>query len=155
MQVVFDSLKEGFYILSPRRPLGDSFRILGVTFDTKLTMDACLHEVAGHAHNQVTIILRTHRFHSVPDLLRLYESYVLSFVESGVPAYYHAPSFFLALIDRVQDRFLDELGMSPSTALRDCSLAPLTTRRDIAMLACCSVLPWALPLNHLLCCFPA
>ena len=51
-----------------------------------------------------------------------------------MPAYYHAPSFFLALIDRVQDRFLDELGMSPSTALWQFSLAPLTTRRDIAML---------------------
>ena len=134
MRVSFDSSKEGLYILSPRRPLGSSFRILGVTFDTKLTMDACLHEIAGQAHNQVSILLRTRRFHSVADLLRLYKSYVLSYLESGLPAYYHAPRFFLGLLDRVQDRFLDELGMTPVTALRDFSLAPLTTRRDIAML---------------------
>ena len=46
MQVVFDSLKEGFYVRSPRRPLGDNLRILGVTLDTKLTMDASARSLA-------------------------------------------------------------------------------------------------------------
>ena len=102
MRVVFDSSKEGFYILSPRRPLGEHFRILGVCFDTKLTMDACCQEVAAHGHNQVTIVLRTRRFHCRHALIRLYKPYVLPYIESGVPAYYHAPSYFLSMIDRVQ-----------------------------------------------------
>ena len=120
--------------LHNKPPLGDRFRILGVTFDPKLTMDICCHEVAAIAHNQLNIILRTRQYHDQAALVRLYKSYVISFVEAGLPAYYHAPPFFLGAIDRVQDRFLEALNSSPEQALSQYSLAPLGCRRDIAML---------------------
>ena len=59
---------------------------------------------------------------------------MVSYIESGLPAYFHAPAFFLNLIDRVQDRFLQELNLSPEAALADHALAPLASRRDISML---------------------
>ena len=47
---------------------------------------------------------------------------------------YHAPAFFLSLIDRVQARFFHERNISPEAVVNDYALAPLTTRRDISML---------------------
>ena len=55
-------------------------------------------------------------------------------LEFATPAIYHANEFVLAALDRVQDRFLDALGISAETALIEFRLAPLRTRRDIAML---------------------
>ena len=40
----------------------------------------------------------------------------------------------LQRLDRIQDRFLEELGLSAAEALLKHNLAPLSTRRDIAML---------------------
>ena len=59
---------------------------------------------------------------------------MLSYVESGVTAYYHAAPTLLQRIDRVQDRFLHELGVSAEDAIEYYRLAPLTSRRDIGML---------------------
>ena len=132
--VSFDSSKESLHILHPRRPYGPSFRILGVLFDCQLTMDGFCSEVAARAYNQLNVLLRTRQFHSEAEIVRLYKSYILSFIEAGTPAYYHAPVFFTGVIDRVQTRLLDELGISSETALEKYKLAPLCTRRDIAML---------------------
>ena len=47
---------------------------------------------------------------------------------------YHAAKTILAGIDAVQRRFLRECGLSDEEALLHFNLAPLETRRDIAML---------------------
>ena len=133
-QVVFDADKEGFHILHRRHPWGNNFKSLGVTFDTKLVMrDACF-EVAAQGHTRINTLLRTRRFHSDSSLVDLYKSHVLSFLESSTPAIFHAPRFFLAVVDQVQARFLDALGLTPDDALFHFNLAPLCSRRDVAML---------------------
>ena len=66
--------------------------------------------------------------------MNLYKSQVLSYIESGVTGYYHAAPSILDGIDRVQRRLLRELGLSPEETLERYKLAPLQTRRDIAML---------------------
>ena len=50
------------------------------------------------------------------------------------PAIYHAPAFFLQSIDRIQETFLNELGVTAFEALSEYNLAHLSSRRDISML---------------------
>ena len=64
----------------------------------------------------------------------MYKAQILSYVESGTPALYHAAPSVLNRIDRVQRRFLREKGFSEEAALNDYRLAPLESRRDMAML---------------------
>ena len=59
---------------------------------------------------------------------------MLSKLEFATAAIYHASPFFLAALDRVQDRFLDALGISREIAVIELKLAPLQARRDIALL---------------------
>ena len=56
------------------------------------------------------------------------------YIESGTPALYHAAPSVLNRIDRVQRKFLRELSFSEVAALNDYRLAPLESRRDMAML---------------------
>ena len=44
------------------------------------------------------------------------------------------PTLCLNLFDKLQDSFLQKLGIAPLEALMEFNLAPLATRRDIAML---------------------
>ena len=59
---------------------------------------------------------------------------VLSYIESGMSGYFHAAASVLDGIDRVQRRFLRELGMSDEDALLHFRLAPLQLRRQIGIL---------------------
>ena len=71
---------------------------------------------------------------SPASLVKLYKSKVLSFVEYATPAICHAPPFFLKRLDAIQTRFLSEAGISDERAIRELKLAPLSCRRDIAMM---------------------
>lgn len=51
-----------------------------------------------------------------------------------MPGYYHAASTTLHPFDRVQDRLCRELGLLPAEALVTYELAPLNSRRDMALL---------------------
>ena len=138
-QVSFDAAKESMHVIARSRrdipeDLAENFRILGVLFDTRLTMAAAVHELVSEAKWRVKTIMRTHRFHDVPGLLNLYKSKVLSFIEYRTAAIYHASDEVLRPLDEVQDRLLEDLGISAVESLEHFSLAPLRTRRDIAML---------------------
>ena len=63
-----------------------------------------------------------------------YKQQVLSFIEYRSSAIYHATTSVLQQLDKLQDTFLRELGISREAALMDFSLAPLSMRRDIALL---------------------
>ena len=103
-------------------------------FDSQLRMlDAAKH-IAKEAGWRLRTLLRTRRYFTTPELVRLYKAQILSFLESSTPALYHAAPSTLAWIDRVQVRFLKEIDLSEFDALRDFRLAPLKCRRDIAML---------------------
>ena len=62
-----------------------------------------------------------------------YKSQVLSGIDFSTPAIYHAPTFYLEVIDRVQEEFCEAIGISKSEALIEFNLAPLVARRDISM----------------------
>ena len=97
-------------------------------------MARATHEIAGQAHWKLSAILRTRRYHSNLEVITLYKAQVLSYIEASTAAIAHAPDFFLAQVDRVQIRLLDELGVTHTAALLEYKLAPIRSRRDIALL---------------------
>ena len=133
-QVIFEAEKETFHIIDTKTPHGDSFKLLGVLFDTKLVMEEAINEIAAVANTRLQVLLKGRRFFSVAVMVRLYKSQVLSYLEYATPAIYHAPQFFLQRLDCIQNRFLEFLEISPADALIEYNLGPLCVRRDISML---------------------
>ena len=133
-RVQFDAAKESFHVLSRRTPEGDDFKMLGVDWDTKLTMAKQAEKLAQKCYWKLKTILRSRRFFTLPELVQQYKSHVLPFLEASTPALYHATNTVLKKVDRVQQAFLREVGLTSETALEEYKLAPLETRRDIAML---------------------
>ena len=66
--------------------------------------------------------------------MKQYKSHVLPTLEFCIPAVYHCTATVLDQVDRVQRRFLREVGLTEEQALNHHNLAPLQTRRDMAML---------------------
>ena len=67
-------------------------------------------------------------------MINLSEAKVLSYAECTTAAVYHANVSALETVDRVQRRFLVDIGVDETSALLEFNLAPLGLRRDIAML---------------------
>ena len=67
-------------------------------------------------------------------VVNLYKSQVLPYIESGTPGYDHAASTILRLLDRVQERLCRELDVNYARALEQYKLAPLMCRRDMAVM---------------------
>ena len=133
-QVKFDLGKQHFHILHRTRAFEDDFEILGVRFDNGLIMSSACDRISKDAGWRLAALLRCQRFFSVANLVQLYKAQTLSFIESRTPAIYHASNSVLASIDRIQSRFLSKISVSPAIALKKYRLAPLRSRRDIAML---------------------
>ena len=112
----------------------NSPKILGVTFDAALLMHSAAREVATEAGWRLQTLLRARYHFSIPELMHLYKAQILSYIEGSTPALYHAAASVLERIDRVQARFLRQIGVSDVAALVDYRMAPLPSRRDIAML---------------------
>ena len=68
------------------------------------------------------------------DLVQQYKQQMLSLIEYRTGAIYHATTSVLQHLDRLQEKFLCDLGITREAALMDFSLAPLSLRRDIALL---------------------
>ena len=133
--VRFDASKESFHVLHRTNGHGDEFKLLGVIFDVELRMGSAVSALAREGGWRLRTVLRPRRFFSEKEIMNLYKAQVLSYLESGTPAYAHAARSVLDPLDRVQRRLLRELGLSEVQALTVYNLAPLETRRDIAMLA--------------------
>ena len=98
-KVVFDSGKESVHVLSHSKPEGESFKVLGVQWDLKLLMHDELTSLVGKAKWKVVQLLRSRRFFSVAQLVLLYKSHVLGFVEYRTAAVYHASPSVLFPLD--------------------------------------------------------
>ena len=133
-QVAFDAGKESHHILSLSEPQGSVFKLLGVPFDTELSMGHAVSELVSSAGWKLRTLLRTKRFYSGSDLILLYKAHLLSYLEYRTPAIYHATKAVLRRLDAVQRNFLRDVGVDEVNALVHFHLAPLDTRRDIAML---------------------
>ena len=133
-QVEFDSTKESLHVLHRTQPEGEDFRMLGVLWDTKLSMQAECEEVGKRAFAKVRSLLKLRRYYSTAQLVAQYKTHVLPVLEFPIPAVYHATNKALDNLDKVQGHFLHELGLSREEALAQYNLAPLCTRRDVALL---------------------
>ena len=103
-------------------------------FDLKVTIVLCVDNLVADASWRLRALLRARRFHSVPDMIHLYKSKVLSFIEYRTSALYHSCTSHLIRLDAVQGRLLRVLGISKHDVLLEHNLAPLAARRDLAML---------------------
>ena len=121
-------------ILSHHSPWGENFVLLGVEFDTKLTMQHAVHNCIVAVGWKTRTLLRTQRFYSDAELVNLWKSHILSYIEYRTSAWYHACSTVLAPLDRCLTSFLQSVGIDAVTSLHQFNLAPLHTRRDMAML---------------------
>ena len=121
-------------VISNVEGVGGPVKLLGVQFDNKLIMNTASTKCAKKAAFKLKSLLRCRRFYSTVDLVMLYKSHVLSFIEYRTPALHFASSSVLNEIDDVQVRFVREIGLSEEFAFMSFNLAPLQVRRDIAML---------------------
>ena len=133
-QVVFDASKESKHILSRKNPHGPSFNLLGVRFDCKLLMTDTVADLVKTCRWKLKSLLRTRSFNTGAQLVLLYKAQLLSFIEYRTIAIYHACESALSNLDRVQSKLLEAAGMDDVEALNHCRLAPLSSRRDIALL---------------------
>ena len=115
-------------------PVIASLTILGITFDCKLLMHETIHECVTACGWKIDCILRTRRFFYDSEIVHFFKSHVLSFIEYRTPDIYHAAPSTIQPLDFVLLRFLRQLSISPLDALLHFGLAPLQTRRNIAML---------------------
>ena len=122
------------HILSRKNSYGDPFTLLGIRFDCKLLMTDSVLELATSCRWKLKAILRTSRFNTGLDLVRLYKAQLLSFIEYRTAAIYHAGKYSLDTLGEIQNKLLRAAGMTSIDALNECHLAPLGSRRDIALL---------------------
>ena len=133
-RVTFDAGKEDTMIISTVDPVGGPVKILGVDFDRKLLMAGAVHTCAVKAAWKSRSLLRVRRFYNVSDLVMLYKSHVLSYIEYRTAGVHFASSSVLAELDDTQRRFLRQLDLSEESAFMNWNLAPLGVRRDIGIL---------------------
>ena len=125
-QVAFDPAKESQHVLSLTDPFGPNFKLLGIEFDCRLCMADAVRMLVCKARWKLKMLLRAKRFYTLEDTMVQYKQQILSFVEYRTPAVYHATSSVLAQLDRLQDSFLREIGLSREEALIHFNLAPLS-----------------------------
>ena len=134
-QVTFDNTKESFGIMSRTEPEGPDIKLLGIRFDMQLNMEAAVSQLHNAAMWKLRTLLKTKRYYNQREVINLYKSKVLGFIEYRTSAIYHVSLTVLQQIDSVQNKLLSNTGISREEALLEFKLAPLSSRRDIAMLA--------------------
>ena len=135
-RVIFDAGKEETMVVSTVGGTGGPVKLLGIEFDNKLIMSTAAHKCATSAALRTKALLRSRRYYSTVDLVMLYKSHVLSFIEYRTAGIHFASTSVLREIDDAQARFLQQIDVSEVSAFMNFNLAPLNARRDIGMLGC-------------------
>ncbi len=120
-----------FWLLSTLKAKVSSF---SARFDINLRMHKCVHDTVTEASWRLKTIMRTYRYFTDRELIGLFKAHVLNYLEYRTPGVYHACSTVLAPLDRVLSNFLRQMSVDEVDALVVFRLAPLSCRRDIAML---------------------
>ena len=122
------------HVVGRRDSEGENFKILGIQFDCKLLMADAVTETVNCVSWKLKSLLRSRKYFCDADMVTHYKSHILSYVEYRTAGIYHACYSILVRLDSTQDRFLKEIGISAYDALFSFNLAPLASRRDMAML---------------------
>ena len=85
-QVSFDPSKESMHVLALNGGEGPNFRLLGVPFDHALSMTDAVTELVSDATWKMASIIRTARFFTDGELVNLYKSQLLSYLEYRIAA---------------------------------------------------------------------
>ena len=133
-RVEFDPGKEERVVLHPRNGYGETFRLLGLMVDNGLTMEEAVAKLLKQARPKLQALMRTRAYFGINDMMLQYKTHVLGIVESVTGGIYHATTTTLAPLDRLQTTFVHNFNLSVENALLHFNLAPLSLRRDIAML---------------------
>ena len=112
----------------------EDYDLLGVRFDCKLGMAGAVRKLVGEASWKLRTLVRSSNYHCDAELVLLYKSRLLGYLEYRTSAVYHATDTALKPLNNLQDKLLREVGCTDVEALFLWNLAPLETRRDIAML---------------------
>ena len=88
-----------------------------------------IHSMAGRV-----LLHRVRRYYQFWEMVNLWKSDVLSYIEYRTPAVYHSSATILLKMDKLQKSYLADLGLSELDSLVHFRLAPLSARRDMAML---------------------
>ena len=125
-RVVFDAGKDETMLISTTNLAGGPVKLFGVEFDNKLVMSIAAHKCCTFAALKTRALLRAQRFYSTKDMLMLYKSHVLSFIEYRTPGLHFASTCYLNSTGNVQVRFLRQIGVSEEDAFIHFNLAPLS-----------------------------
>ena len=107
-----------------------SFKMLGLTFSSKLDWGSYIISVAKTASKEIGALIRSMKFLSPEVALYLYKSTIRPCMEYCCHVWAGAPSCYLELLDKLQKRICRTVG--PSLAA---SLEPLAHRRNVASLS--------------------
>ncbi|CAK0845435.1 unnamed protein product [Prorocentrum cordatum] len=110
------------------QPHGGNFKNLGAEFDPALATFYAAQKMPTEASWVLKALLRTGRFYSTKDMVRLYKCHVRSFIEGATIAIFHAADAALKMIDDVQSESLDHVSLTDEEALCDFNLVPLKMR---------------------------
>ena len=130
----FHADKKAFVILHPSLGEGDDFRLLGLMVDNQLRMQAAVETLLKKARPKLQALMRPRSHYDLDNMVLQYKTHVLGIVESVTAGIYHAGSSILAPLDRVQTTFVHNFNIDTIDAFMNHNLAPLSLRRDIAML---------------------
>ena len=83
---------------------------------------------------RVKALRRVKRFYNTRQMIQMYKSKVLSYIEAGCVAFFHAAPSIFDPLDRIQSRFLRFLGISDEIGFLEYNLAPLSVRLQISAL---------------------
>ena len=122
------------HLLSASEGWGKDFKMLGVVFDAPLAMHRAVDGLVTDAGWKLRMLIKTKRYYTDAELVLLYKSHLLAYLEYRTLAIYHSKRETLSRLDWIQSRFLEDAGLSEADALRCFGLAPLAARRDIALL---------------------
>ena len=109
-------------------------KLLGCLLDCKLLISHGIENILARMRPKVRAILRLRGHYPIKELLGQFKTHVWGLVEYQNGAIFHASAHHLQKIERVQDKFLEELGLDTQKAFLDYNFAPLDVRRNIGIL---------------------
>ena len=112
--------------------LTQEIKILGVTFDSKLTWNKHLSNVSGRAGQKLGALRRVSSALPTSGRATVYKSQVRSVMEVASLAWMGAAPSHLSKLDSVQSRAIKIIGVDKETAAQELNIYPLQHRRDVA-----------------------
>ena len=107
-----------------------SFKMLGLTFSSELDSGSYIFSIAKTVSKEIEALIRSMKFLSPKVVLYLYKSTLRPYMECCCHAWIVAPSCYLELLDKLQNRIYRTVG--PSLAA---SLEPLIYCQNVASLS--------------------